>query len=170
MKWQRQYHAMLAGPLGTVDLVIGHLVFIVLRVVLACAAFTAVAAALGALRSPLAVVGAVVAVLCGAAHAPAVMAFSARQDNDASFSLLFRLGIIPAFLFAGTFYPVTQLPAWLQPVAWATPLWHGTTAVRELSLGSPYWSGVAAHCAYLLLWAAAGLALALRTYRSRLVT
>jgi lipooligosaccharide transport system permease protein len=137
---------------------------------MACAAFTAVAVALGALRSPLAVAGALVAVLCGAAHAPAVMAFAARQENDVNFSLLFRFGIVPAFLFAGTFYPVAQLPGWLQPIAWATPLWHGTTAVRQLCLGTPDWAGVAGHCAYLLLWVAAGLALALRAYRSRLVT
>jgi lipooligosaccharide transport system permease protein len=169
VKWQRQYHAMLAGPLGTVDVVLGHVAFIVLRVVLACAAFTAVAAALGALPSPLAVVGALVAVLCGAAHVPAVMAFSARQENDANFSLLFRFGLIPMFLFAGTFFPVTQLPGWLQRIAWATPLWHGTSAVRQLCLGTPDWPGITAHCAYLLLWVAAGLALAFRTYRNRLV-
>jgi lipooligosaccharide transport system permease protein len=170
IKWQRQYHAMLAAPLGTADLVLGHFAFIVLRVALACTAFTAVAAVLRALPSPLAVVGALVAVLCGAAHAPAVMAFSARQDDDGNFNLLFRFGIIPAFLFAGTFFPVTQLPGWLQPIAWATPLWHGTTAVRELCLGTPDWPGVAGHCAYLLLWVAVGLVVAFRSYRSRLVT
>jgi lipooligosaccharide transport system permease protein len=170
IKWQRQYHAMLAAPLGTVDLVLGHLAFIVLRVALACVTFTVVAALLGALPSPLAVVGTVVAVLCGAAHTPAVMAFSARQEDDANFNLLFRFGIIPMFLFAGTFFPVAQLPGWVQPIAWATPLWHGTTAVRELTLGRPDWAGVAAHCVYLVLWVAVGLVMAVRSYRSRLVT
>jgi lipooligosaccharide transport system permease protein len=170
IKWQRQYHAMLAAPLDTVDLVLGHFAFIVLRVALACVTFTAVAAALGALPSPLAVVGTLVAVLCGSAHIPAVMAFSARQENDGNFNLLFRFGIIPMFLFAGTFFPVAQLPGWVQPLAWVTPLWHGTTAVRELTLGRPDWAGVAAHCVYLALWVAAGLALAIRSYRSRLVT
>jgi lipooligosaccharide transport system permease protein len=170
VKWQRQYHAMLAAPLGPVDLVLGHAAFIVLRVALACVTFTAVAALLGALPSPLAVVGALVAVLGGAAYVPVVMAFSARQENDGNFNLLFRFGIIPMFLFAGTFFPVTQLPGWIQPLAWATPLWHSTTAVRQLTLGRPDWLGIAGHCAYLLLWVVVGLALAFRSYRSRMVT
>ena len=170
VKWQRQYHAMLASPLGPADLVLGHLGFVLVRVALACSAFTLVAALLGALPSPLALVGTLVAVLCGAAHAPVIMAFSARQENDGNFNLLFRFGIIPMFLFAGTFFPISQLPGWVQPVAWATPLWHATTAVRQLTLGQPDWPQIGAHCAYLLLWAAVGLALAVRSFRARLVS
>ncbi len=170
VKWQRQYHAMLAAPLGPVDLVVGHAAFIVLRVAIAAVAFTLVAALLGALPSPLAVVAVLVAVLCGAAHVPAVMAFSAAQENDYYFALLFRFGVLPMFLFAGTFFPVDQLPGWVQPVAWATPLWHGTSAARQLTLGSPDWLAVGAHCAYLLVWCGAGLALAVRVFTRRLVT
>jgi lipooligosaccharide transport system permease protein len=170
IKWQRQYHAMLAAPLGTIDLVLGHAAFILVRIALACAAFTIVATLLGALPSPLAVLGALVAVLCGAAHAPAIMAFSARQESDGNFNLLFRFGIIPMFLFAGTFFPVAQLPGWVQPIAWVTPLWHGTRAVRQLTLGQPSWTEIAGHCGYLLLWVGAGLFLAFRSYRSRLIS
>jgi lipooligosaccharide transport system permease protein len=170
VKWQRQYHAMLAGPLGPVDLVLGHAAYILVRVALACVAFTLVAALLGAIPSPLAVVGLLVAILCGAAHGPVIMAFSARQENDGNFNLLFRFGIIPMFLFAGTFFPVDRLPAWVQLVAWLTPLWHGTTAVRQLTLGIPDWPAIALHCAYLLAWVAVGLVLAFRSYRARLIT
>lgn len=170
VKWQRQYHAMLAAPLGPVDIVLGHAAFVVLRIALACAAFTAVAAVLGALRSPLALLAMPVAVLCGAAHVPAVMAFAAKQENDGNFALLFRFGILPMFLFSGTFFPVEQLPGWLRPLAWLTPLWHGTTAARQLSLGTPDWLAVAGHCAYLLVWVAAGMAVAVRVFTRRLVT
>jgi lipooligosaccharide transport system permease protein len=169
VKWQRQYHAMLAGPLGPVDLVLGHAAYILVRIALACVAFTLVAALLGAIPSPWAVVGLLVAVLCGAAHGPVIMAFSARQENDGNFALLFRFGIIPMFLFAGTFFPVDRLPEWIQLVAWLTPLWHGTTAVRQLTLGIPDWPAIAMHCAYLLAWVVVGLVLAFRSYRARLV-
>src|SRR5436190_2111061 len=81
VKWQRQYHAMLAAPLGPVDLVLGHAAYILVRIALSCAAFALVATLLGTLPSPLAVVGVLVAILCGAAHAPVIMAFSARQEN-----------------------------------------------------------------------------------------
>jgi lipooligosaccharide transport system permease protein len=170
VKWQRQYHAMLAAPMGPVDLVLGTAAFVVLRVAIACAAFTVVAALLGALRSPLALLATLVAVLCGAAHAPATMAFAAAQENDYYFALLFRFGVLPAFLFAGTFFPVDQLPGWIRPLAWITPLWHGTTAARQLTLGTPNWPEIALHCTYLLLWAAVGVWLAVRVFTRRLVT
>jgi lipooligosaccharide transport system permease protein len=170
VKWQRQYHAMLAAPLGPVDLVLGHAAYILVRIALSCVAFTLVATLLGAIPSPLAVVGLLVAILCGAAYTPVVMAFSARQENDGNFNLLFRFGIIPMFLFAGTFFPVDRLPGWIQPLAWLTPLWHATTSVRQLTLGIPDWPAIALHCAYLLAWVVAGIVLAFRSYRVRLVT
>jgi lipooligosaccharide transport system permease protein len=170
VKWQRQYHAMLAAPLGPLDLVLGTGAFVVLRVAIASAAFTVVAALLGALPSPWAIVAPLVAVLCGAAHVPVTMAFAAAQENDYNFALLFRFGVLPAFLFAGTFFPVDQLPAWIRPLAWITPLWHGTTAARQLTLGTPDWLAIAGHCAYLVLWVLAGAWLAARVFTRRLVS
>ena len=170
VKWQQQYHAMLAAPLGPVDLVLGTAAFVLLRVAIASGAFTLVAVLLGAMPSPLVLVAVLVAVLCGAAHAPATMAFSAAQDNDYYFALLFRFGVLPAFLFAGTFFPVDQLPGWIRPLAWVTPLWHGTTAARQLALGSPDWLAIAGHCAYLVLWVVVGVWLAVRVFTRRLVT
>ena len=57
--------------------------------------------------------------------------------------LLFRFAVVPMFLFAGTFFPVDQLPVWTRPLVWATPLWHGTEAARQLMLGTPHWAAVA---------------------------
>ena len=49
---------------------------------------------------------------------------------------VFRFGAVPLMLFSGTFFPVSQLPGWLRPVAYATPLWHGVALCRALSLGT----------------------------------
>ena len=51
--------------------------------------------------------------------------------------MLFRLVVIPMTLFSGTFFPVDRLPVWVQPVAWVSPLWHGT----ELARAAPRWTG-----------------------------
>ena len=37
---------------------------------------------------------------------------------------------VPLFLFSGTFFPVDQLPDWLQPFGWLSPLWHGVELCR----------------------------------------
>ena len=64
-----------------------------------------------------------------------IFAFAATRETDSGFALLFRFGIMPMFLFSGTFFPVSQLPDWLEPVAWLTPLWHGVDLCRDLALG-----------------------------------
>ena len=46
-----------------------------------------------------------------------------------------RIGVIPLFLFSGTFFPVDQLPDALEPLAWLSPLWHAVEACRFLTVG-----------------------------------
>jgi lipooligosaccharide transport system permease protein len=169
IKWQRQYHAMLAAPLGVVDLLLGHLVFIVLRALIVVTAFIGVGAVLGVWRSWWILLAVPVAAVGGAAHAAPVMAYASRQENDGGFNLVFRFGVIPMFLFAGTFFPVEQLPIALGWLARVTPLWHFTMLCRDLSLGRAAPWPSAGHLAYLLLWLAGGTWLAFAGLRRRLV-
>jgi lipooligosaccharide transport system permease protein len=100
-----------------------------------------------------------------------IAAFAATQDRMDKFNAIFRFGITPLFLFSGTFFPIEQLPAFLQPLAWVTPLWHGVELCRSLSLGTigadPMMALV--HLAVLVLFAGGGLVATLWTFRRRLV-
>jgi lipooligosaccharide transport system permease protein len=71
-------------------------------------------------------------------------------------------------LFSGTFFPVERLPVWIQPLAWVSPLWHGTELARSAALGR--WVPLAAlgHLGYLLVLLAVGAWLAMRIYTRRL--
>jgi lipooligosaccharide transport system permease protein len=110
-----------------------------------------------------------VAVLTGLAFAAPLDAFAVTQEkNDQAFNVIFRFGMIPLFLFSGTFFPITQLPGWIRPLAYVTPLWHGVALCRSLSLGTADVLGALGHVAYLLAVAAAGLYAGQRTYRRRL--
>src|SRR5436305_433865 len=51
IKWIRTYHAMLATPLRVIDVLIGHLLWIALRVLMVSAIFFAVMAAFGTAQS-----------------------------------------------------------------------------------------------------------------------
>ncbi|HET9654668.1 MAG TPA: ABC transporter permease [Kineosporiaceae bacterium] len=169
IKWQRQYHAMLAAPLGVADLLLGHLLYIVLRAAFVVVAFVGIGAALGVWRSWWILLAIPVAVLGGVAHAAPVMAYASRQESDGGFTLVFRFGVIPMFLFAGTFFPVEQLPVALAWLARVTPLWHVTQLCRELSLGVAAPLSAAGHLAYLLLWLGVGARLAYVGLHRRLV-
>jgi lipooligosaccharide transport system permease protein len=168
-KWQRHYHGMTAGPVSPAQVALGHLGWIVLKTAGSGAVYVVVIALFGGVASPGIVVSLLAAVLTGAAVAAPVTAFSATLESDRSaFSVLFRFVLIPMTLFSGTFFPVDRLPTWVQPVAWVSPLWHGTEVARAAALGR--WEPLAAlgHTAYLLVLLVLGAALAMRLYTRRL--
>src|SRR5947209_10733327 len=169
VKWLKTYDAMLATPLRVRDLLAGHLTWIGLRVLMVCTVFLAVMAMFGAIKSPEAILLIPAGLLTGLAFAAPIAAYAVPLERDSGLTALFRFGIIPMFLFSGTFFPVSQLPAALRPVAYVTPLWHGVDLSRHLALGRASFGGSLAHVGYLVLWFGGGCAAGLSTYRRRLV-
>jgi lipooligosaccharide transport system permease protein len=169
--WSRVFHAMYATPISGRDVALGNLAWIGARMVLIATIFTGVIIAFGAAASPLIVLAIPVGVLTGLAFAAPIMAFSATQRTPEKFNAVFRFGITPLFLFSGTFYPVESLPTVLQPLAWITPLWHGVSLSRDLSLGTIADAPVMAliHLAALLAFTAVGTWFAIRTVSAKLV-
>ncbi len=169
IKWRRTYEAILATPVGVGALTVGHIAWVGVRLVFVSVAFVLVMAAFGAvgLWSGLAAVPA--AVLTGLAFAAPMVAYTAGLKGEQGLSSMFRFGIVPLFLFSGTFFPISQLPDWLEPVAWVTPLWHGVELCRAIALGltptPPVWLSVA----YLTAWTVGGTWLAVVRMRRRLV-
>jgi lipooligosaccharide transport system permease protein len=169
IKWHRTYLGQLATPLTVSDVLLGHLAFMAMRAAMVSTMFTIVTAMFGLVHS---VTGALLAllagVLTGVAFATPVAAFSATQQRETGFILLYRFGVIPMFLFSGTFFPISQLPGALQPIAWVTPLWHGVSLCRDLALGRGSSWAMAGHAAYLVAVAVAGVVLGKRAYARRL--
>jgi len=171
-KWQRIYYGMAAAPLRVGDMVAGQLGYIGLRIAIAAGAFLVVMVPFGAVGSGWAVLAPLVAVLVGLAVAAPMFAFAATVQSVNMLAVLFRFALLPMMLFSGVFFPVSQLPAGLEPVAYALPLWHGVELCRTAVLGpdAPIGSGwpVPAHLGYLGLWAAGGFLLAVARFRNRL--
>jgi lipooligosaccharide transport system permease protein len=169
--WQRTFHAMYATPITPRDIVMGTVTWITIRLLMITSIFTAVIVAFGAAASPLIVLAIPAAVLTGLAFATPVVAFSATQRTPDKFNYLFRFGVTPLFLFSGTFFPISNLPAFLQPIAWLSPLWHGVELTRGLALGTIAQEPLLAllHVAVLVAIVAIGLDFAFRTVERRLV-
>ena len=68
-----------------------------------------------------------------------------------------RLGILPLFLFSGTFFPVVELPNWLEPLAFLSPLWHGVELARVATTGDFEPLASLVHVAVLVACVAAGV-------------
>ena len=60
-----------------------------------------------------------------------------------------RFVIIPLFLFGGAFYPISQLPGWLQAAIEILPLWHGVELARAFTVGHFDGSATLVHVAVL---------------------
>ena len=115
LKWVRTYHAMVATPLDA-----GRHRRRPPRCASRCALLSAparpsslVMLLFGAVESSWTAVLAVpAAVLTGLAFAtPHRPRSRSTRENEQGFSAIFRFVIMPLFLFSGTFFPVTQLPA-----------------------------------------------------------
>lgn len=169
-KWVPTYHAMAATPLTPANILAGHLMWMATRITMASAVYLGIIAAFGGIASPLGVLALPTGVLVGMAVAAPITAFSSTRQNDGGFPPIYRFGVVPMFLFSGTFFPVSQLPAGVRPIAYATPLWHGVSLARGLARGHVTLGGAAVHVGYLALWVVVGVALALRFYRRRLGT
>ncbi|HWN00982.1 MAG TPA: ABC transporter permease, partial [Streptosporangiaceae bacterium] len=97
-----------------------------------------------------------------------IAAWAVVVKSENNFAYLFRFGMMPLMLFSGTFFPLSQLPAWLRVIAYATPLWHGVNLCRMLSLGDVDLPVALANVAYLTALAAVGIWAGTRAYRRRL--
>ena len=173
IKWSRQYHAMLATPLRVGDVLLGHQAFIAARMLMTATIYLVVIsiliASFGDAVSPLAILAIPVTVLVGIAFAAPIAAWGAYTENETSFVAIFRFVILPMFLFSGTFFPISELPAVLEAIAYLTPLWHGVDLCRQLMLGEVILTSALAHVIYLVAWIVAGLTFALISYRRRLL-
>jgi lipooligosaccharide transport system permease protein len=171
LQWNKIFHAMFATPIRALDVTLGNIVWIALRMTLISIVFAIVIVAFGASRSPLIVLAIPAAVLTGLSFATPIMAFTATQRTPDKFASLFRFGITPLFLFSGTFYPIESLPDVIRPIAWLSPLWHGVDLCRALMLGTIDRDPLLAviHVGVLVAITILGAAAANRTIEARLV-
>ena len=76
-----------------------------------------------------------VLVLVGLSFAGVFFAYSATIKSESGFAIIYRLLVIPLFLFSGAFFPISNLLAAAGVAGPATPLWHGVDLTRMLVLG-----------------------------------
>jgi lipooligosaccharide transport system permease protein len=168
-KWRRTYEGVTATPITPDQLAGGQLTWIALRLTFSGAAYLLVITLFGAVRGPGVLASLVFAVLCGMAFSALLVAFSAAQEREGgAFTAVFRFVVLPMTLFSGTFFPISQLPRVVQPLAWISPLWHGTALARGAALGTLRLWPAAGHLAYLTALLVVGVRLSRWQFRVRL--
>ena len=116
IKWHRTYFGMTASPLSVREVILGHLG---VRAVPGRPHLRGVRAGDGAVRrlrarSTARCWPSSSQLLVALAFATPIYAFSAGLKDESAFAMVFRLGMIPLFLFSGAFFPIDNLDPWMR--------------------------------------------------------
>ncbi len=106
--------------------------------------------------------------LAGVAYSAPLVAWSASRKNDLAYPNVLRFVIVPMFLFSGAFYPITELPGWLQFIARLTPIWHGVELCRGALFNTLSAWSIIGHVGFLAIWVAVGWLAAQRVFTKKL--
>ena len=167
-QFQRTYDAMLAAPVDVEELITAEILWISVRAGVYGMAPLLVGIAFGLEPN----VGMLLVPLIGfvtgfgfAGFGVTVAAVAKTIDN---FNYITSAVLTPMFLVAGTFFPISTLPAGVRAIAQVNPLYHCVQLVRDASLGHLGPADLV-HAAVLIAFALLMWRLAISQLGSRLI-
>ena len=138
--FQRTYDAILAAPVDTEELVSAEALWMAMRASVYGCVPLVVGIVFGLEPSWGMLVVPFIAFVSGfgwACFGIAVAGFSKSIDN---FSYIVSAVLTPLFLLAGTFFPLDQMPEWVQALSLLNPLHHTVQLVRNAVFGFAGWT------------------------------
>jgi lipooligosaccharide transport system permease protein len=170
--WHKLFVGMRATSLTGGQIADGVLLAAAVRIVLTTTVYWLILWIFGAVDAGTALPLIAVSTFAGVCWGALTLALCARVREPAGYiAIMWRLVIMPMFLFSGTFYPLSTLPLALQWIGWISPLWHATELGRWLSYGAPLepWQAIVS-VTYLAALGIGGLLLGRRFFESRLTS
>ncbi|MDG4781393.1 ABC transporter permease [Micromonospora sp. WMMD961] len=138
MKVEKTYEAILPTPLSVTDIAVGEVTSAMINALLTSIGFLTLMAVGGLVTSAWVLLALPASVLIAYAFAAAGLAVTTYLRDFADFQYI-QLFMLPMYLFATTFYPLSVYPEAVQPVIRALPLYHSIELVREPALGRLSW-------------------------------
>ncbi|OLF16617.1 ABC transporter permease [Actinophytocola xanthii] len=159
-KYAKLYDAMLATPLGPIDIAVGEIAWALLRGGMYACGFLAVMLGMGLITSAWALLALPAALFVAFAFAAVGMACTTFMRSWQDFDLV-QLALMPMFLFSTTFFPLTVYPDVVQVAVRCMPLYHAIEIMRALCTGFVDVS-LLGHLAYFAVMVAVGVTVAAR--------
>jgi lipooligosaccharide transport system permease protein len=170
-KWRKMFYATNSTPITGPQIALGVFIAALFRTAFSVIVYWILLVAFGVLSLGDSWFANVVSIYGGAAFGALMMGVVAGVTKDDYFlTVLGRLVITPLFLFSGTFFPLSNMPIYLQWIGWISPLWHTTELGRYFSYDHSI-SGIMLfiHFTYLTAMLIFGFALANRRFTNRLL-
>jgi lipooligosaccharide transport system permease protein len=168
--WEKTFFAMNSTAITGRQIVNGVMLASLARCVLQVFLYEVILLGFGAVTLASFVPLFVIAAGFGFAFACVMLAVSSHiKEDDGFFAIVGRFIITPMFMFSGTYYPLENLPPYLQWIGWVSPVWHGTDLGRALSYGHEVSTGsLLGHIAYPVAITLIGLYFAYPKFTKRL--
>jgi lipooligosaccharide transport system permease protein len=160
LKVEKTYASMLATPVSARDIGFGEIMWATVRGLVVSTAFLVVLSLAGLAHSPWILLTPFAAVLVGFGFACVGLAVVTWLRSWQDFQLI-QLVMLPMFLFATTFYPLSVYARPVQLAVECLPLYQSIALLRGLALGA-VGPGLLVPVAYLAVMGAGALILALR--------
>ncbi len=151
-QFQRTYDAVLATPVDVEELITAEVLWISLRAGVYGMAPLLVAMLFGLEPNAGMLLVPFIGFITGFGFAAFGVSIAAVAKTIDNFNYVTSAVLTPMFLVAGTFFPVSNLPAGIRTVAQVNPLYHCVQLVRDASLGNLH-AGDLGHAAVLLAFA-----------------
>ncbi|HEY2561816.1 MAG TPA: ABC transporter permease [Caldimonas sp.] len=135
MAVQKTWDSILNAPIALDDIVFAEMLWAAIKSLLSCAAILVVIFVLDISRAPSMLLALPVLGLAGITFASLALVFNALAKGYDFFTYYFTLVITPMTFLSGVYFPIAQMPDWLQAVAGVLPLKAAVDLIRPLVLG-----------------------------------
>ena len=136
MQVQKTWDGIMNAPIALDDIVFAEMLWAAFKSLFSVAAIMIVIFALGISRAPTMLLALPVLGLIGITFASVALVFNALAKGYDFFTYYFTLVITPMTFLSGVYFPIAQMPHWLQDVARVLPLTAAVELVRPLILGT----------------------------------
>jgi lipooligosaccharide transport system permease protein len=147
MIFQKTFEAVLCTPVSIEDIVLGEVAWGATKSLISGVCIFIVIWALGLAKLESALIIMPIVVLVGLMFASLSIFFTSIVPSMDAFNYYFTLLLSPMFLLSGVFFPIDQLPSFVQGLAWLLPLTHAVSIIRPAAMGQ-----YSASFAYDIVW------------------
>ena len=144
--WDREFgflREILVAPIGRTGIVLGKALGATVSALLQVAILLVLAPLLGvSLTLPMLVALIPFVIVLSLGLSGLGLLIATFMTSQQGFQLFIQLLIFPLIFLAGVFFPVNNVPIWLEVISKLNPLTYGVDAIRQIFLGSAAGLGV----------------------------
>jgi lipooligosaccharide transport system permease protein len=135
MHVQKTWESIMNAPVELDDVLAAEWLWAATKSMFSAIAILLVMLVMGISREPTLVLVVPVAMLVGLTFSALGLCFNAKAKGYDSFSYYFTLVLTPLIFISGVYYPMENLPSWLQIIASTLPLASAVDLVRPAVIG-----------------------------------